>query len=80
MASNLFQSFGTGANHAQVEPNTQTPRDAAIALMKQQGINIPDNISNNPSAIIQHLIQSGAVPQNRVAMAQQMLMQRMGMK
>ena len=80
MASNLFQSFGTGENHAQVAQSAQTPRDAAISLMKQQGINIPDNISNNPSAIIQHLIQSGAIPQNRVAMAQQMLMQRMGMK
>jgi RIO-like serine/threonine protein kinase len=73
MASELYQSFGTSANNAQVQQN---PREQAMALMKQQGINVPENIANNPNAIIQHLVQSGAVPQQRLNMAQQ-IMQRM---
>ena len=73
MASELFQSFGTSANNAQVQQN---PRDAAMSLMKQQGIQIPQGMENNPNAIIQHLMQSGRIPQGRLNMAQQM-MQRM---
>ena len=41
----------------------QNPKEQALNLMKQQGI-------------IQHLMQSGRVTQNRLTMAQQM-MQRM---
>jgi len=73
MASELFQSFGTSANNAQVQQN---PRDAAMSLMKQQGIQIPAGMENNPNAIIQHLMQSGRIPQGRLNMAQQ-IMQRM---
>lgn len=73
MASELYQSFGTSANNAHVQQN---PRDAAMSLMKQQGIQIPQGMENNPSAILNHLMQSGAVPQQRLQMAQQM-MQRM---
>ena len=70
MASELYQSFGTSANNAQVQQN---PRDAAMSLMKQQGIQIPQGMENNPSAILNHLMQSGTVPQNRLQMAQQIL-------
>lgn len=73
MPSDLFQSFGTSANNAQVQQN---PRDAAMEMLKQRGIQIPQGMENNPQGIIQHLMQSGAIPQNRLAMAQQM-MQRM---
>jgi RIO-like serine/threonine protein kinase len=74
MASELFQSFGS--QQMQAAPEHQNPRDAAMSLMKQQGISVPENIVNNPQAIIQHLVNSGAVPQNRLQMAQQ-VMQRM---
>lgn len=70
MASELYQSFETSANNAQVQQN---PRDAAMSLMKQQGIQIPQGMENNPNAIIQHLMQSGRIPQGRLNMAQQML-------
>ena len=73
MASELYQSFVTSANNAQVQQN---PRDAAMSLMKQQGIQIPQGMENNPSAILNHLMQSGTVPQQRLQMAQQ-VMQRM---
>jgi hypothetical protein len=71
MASDLFQSFGQQATPAQ-----QNPRDAAMGMLKQRGIQIPAGMENNPQGIIQHLMQSGAVPQNRLQMAQQ-IMQRM---
>lgn len=73
MASELYNAMGTSANNAQVQQN---PREQAMNLLKQRGINVPENISNNPQAIIQHLMQSGQVPQGRLQMAQQM-MQRM---
>ncbi|MBQ8961221.1 MAG: hypothetical protein IJ071_08425 [Ruminococcus sp.] len=47
-----------------------------MELMKKQGIDVPQGIENDPQAIIQHLMQSGKVPQNRLNMAQQ-IMQRM---
>lgn len=73
MASELYQSFGTSANNAQVQQN---PRDAAMSLLKQHGIHIPQGMENNPNAILQHLMQSGRIPQGRLNMAQQ-IMQRM---
>lgn len=69
MASELFQSFGI----QQTAPAQQNPRDAAMSLMKQQGIQIPQGMENNPSAILNHLMQSGRIPQGRLNMAQQML-------
>ena len=70
MASELFQSFGASANNAQAQQN---PRDAAMSLMNQQAIQIPQGMENNPNAIIQHLMQSGRIPQGRLNMAQQIL-------
>lgn len=54
----------------------QNPREQALALMKQQGISVPEGMENNPQGILQHLMQSGRVPQGRLNIAQQM-MQRM---
>ena len=54
----------------------QNPKEQALNLLKQQGISIPQGMENNPQGIIQHLMQSGRVPQGRLNMAQQM-MQRM---
>lgn len=71
MASELYSAIGT-----QAAPAQQNPREQALNLLKQRGIQIPQGMENNPSAIIQHLVQSGAVPQGRLNMAQQML-QRM---
>jgi len=71
MASELYQSFG-----AQAVPTQQNPREQALSLLKQRGIQIPDGISGNPQAIIQHLMKSGQIPQGRLNMAQQ-IMQRM---
>lgn len=74
MASELYQSFGS--QPMQAAPAQQNPRDAAMEMLKQRGIQILAGMENNPHGIIQHLMQSGAVPQNRLQMAQQ-IMQRM---
>ena len=68
MASELYQSFG-----AQTAPTQQNPREQALSLLKQQGIQIPAGMENNPNAIIQHLMQSGRIPQGRLNMAQQIM-------
>lgn len=51
----------------------QNPKEQALNLLKQQGITVPQGMENNPQAIIQHLMQSGRVPQNRLTMAQQIM-------
>lgn len=56
--------------------NQQNPKEQVLNLMKQQGISIPEGMENNPQGILQHLMQSGRVPQGRLNIAQQM-MQRM---
>ena len=66
MPSDLFQSFGAAST-------AQNPREQAMSLLRQRGIQIPDGIAGNPQAIIQHLMQSGQIPQGRLNMAQQML-------
>lgn len=68
MPSDLYNSIG-----ARSVPTQQNPKDAAMELLKQRGITVPDNIAGNPQAIIQHLMQSGAIPQGRLGMAQQMI-------
>lgn len=71
MPSDAFKSLGE-----KQQPKQQNPKEQALSLLKQQGINIPEGMENNPQGIIQHLMQSGKVPQNRLSMAQQ-IMQRM---
>lgn len=68
----MFQRLGNQPQQAQ----PQDPRSAAMELMKRQGIDVPQGMENDPSALLQHVLQSGKVPQGRLGMAQQM-MQRM---
>ena len=56
----------------------QNPREQALALMKQQGISVPEGMENNPQGILQHLMQSGRVPQGRLNIAQQMMQRMIG--
>lgn len=72
MSSDLFKSFGKANN---VSAN-QDPKAAAMSRMKEMGINVPEGMENNPQALLQHVLSSGKVPQNRLGMAQQ-IMQRM---
>lgn len=67
MPSDLFQSFGSAV------PAQQNPREQCMNLLRQNGIQIPQCMENNPQGILQHLMQSGRIPQGRLNMAQQML-------
>lgn len=72
MSSDLFENFGKNNN---VSVN-QDPKAAAMSRMKEMGISVPEGMENNPQALLQHVLSSGKVPQNRLSMAQQ-IMQRM---
>ena len=72
MPSDLFKNFGKDNN---VSAN-QDPKAAAMSRMKEMGIDVPEGMENNPQALLQHVLSSGKVPQNRLGLAQQ-IMQRM---
>lgn len=67
MASTAFQAVGSQP----AQP--QNPRNAAMELMRRQGISIPQGMENDPNALIRHVMQSGKVPGNRLNMAQQIM-------
>ena len=70
MPNELFNSFGNGANNAPVQQN---PKEQALQLLKQHGIAVPQGMENNPNALINHVMQTGKFPQNRLSMAQQIV-------
>ena len=72
MPSELFKNFGKDNNVS----GNQDPKSAAMSRLKEMGIAVPQGMENNPQAIIQHVMQSGKVPNNRLSLAQQ-VMQRM---
>lgn len=72
MPSELYNAIGSDKN---VSTN-QDPKAAAMNRMKEMGIDVPEGMENNPQALIQHVMSSGRVPNNRLSMAQQ-IMQRM---
>ena len=61
----LYQTLGT--------QQQQNPREQALSLLKQKGFSIPSGMENNPQGILQMVMNSGRIPQNRLGMAQQML-------
>lgn len=66
--SNLFQRLGNKQSQQQVSPKEQ-----ALSLMRQQGISIPEGKENDPQYLLQQVMQSGKVPNNRLAMVQQLM-------
>ena len=66
--SNLFQRLGNKQPQQQASPKEQ-----ALNLMKQQGISIPEGKENDPQFLLQQAIQSGKVPNGRLAMIQQLM-------
>ena len=75
MASELFERIGPSSS---AQTQSQNPKDAALNLLRQQGFQIPEGYENNPNALIQMVMQSGKVPQNRLTMSQNVLAQMMG--
>ena len=75
MASSVFNAVGNQQPQPQIQ---QDPRNAAINRMRQMGIDIPQGMENDPNALIQHVMQSGKVPGNRLNMAQQVMRRLIG--
>ena len=74
----LFQALGgsmMGGNPMQMLGQLKSN---PVALLKQAGFNVPDNISN-PQQIIQHLMNSGQLTQDQLTQAQ-MAAQNFGIK
>lgn len=85
----IFDSLGNQPgqqNQPRNQQNQQAQMQQAIqqikqnpgAVLSQAGYNVPDNLLNDPAAIIRHLKQSGQIP------AQQLqrfgpILQRMGL-
>ena len=70
----IFDSLGNQPKQQQINPaqTLQQLKANPAQVLKGRGINIPSNMTN-PQQIIQHLVQSGQVPQNRLTQAMQML-------
>ena len=61
------------------QPNIQQVQQNPIGMAKNAGYNIPDNLANDPKAMVQHLIQTGQVS-NPLLQKIMPMMQRMGLK
>lgn len=77
----MFENLGKSSKNQQAQQ--MNPAQAISQLkqnpasfLKQAGYSIPAN-ANNPNEIIQHLLQSGQITQNRLTAAQQMISQMM---
>lgn len=72
----LFDQLG--GQHSAQQP-AQNPQQTLAelkanpaAVLQRVGLNIPSGL-NDPQQIVQHLLQSGQVPQTRLAQAMRML-------
>ena len=48
-------------------------RQNPMQILMQRRMNVPMNISNDPQAILNHLLQTGQISQNQVNQAYQMM-------
>ena len=78
----IFDSLGNQqAQRQQITPQQaiQQLRSNPASVLKQAGLSVPDGMSN-PQQIIQHLLQSGQVPQARYQQAMQMMGRMQGLR
>ena len=76
----LFESLGQNQQpNQQMNPMqmVQQLKQNPAQMLSQAHLNVPQNMMNNPQQIVNHLVQSGQVPQDRLNAAMQMA-QRMG--
>ena len=72
----LFDQLGNEKNQQPQQMNMQQAlqqlRSNPVSTLRQAGLNIPDGLTN-PQQIVNHLIQSGQVPQSRLTQAMRFL-------
>lgn len=68
----------TTGQQQQINPQQamQQLRADPVGMLKQAGFNVPDNLASDPNGMIQHLVQSGQVPQTRLTQIMQMFGRR----
>ena len=73
----IFDSLGGSKALQQITPQQamQQLRANPAAVLKQAGMNIPAGM-NDPRQIVNHLLQSGQLPQNRLTQIMQMMGRR----
>lgn len=73
----LFDQLGGGSSPQQMNPMQmmQKIKSDPAGVLRQRGLNIPGGL-NDPQQIVNHLIQSGQIPQNRLTWAMQMMQGR----
>ena len=79
----IFDSLGSGSQQQGQAPNMKAQQAMAqlqadpAGVLGQIGLNVPAGMTD-PRQMVQHLMQSGQVPQSRFAQAMQMMGQMMG--
>lgn len=79
----LFDSLGAGDQQQGQAPQMRAQQAMAelqsnpAGVLGNLGLNIPAGMTN-PQQMVQHLMQTGQVPQGRLAQAMQMMGQMMG--
>lgn len=58
--------------------DAQGLKDDVSGYISRAGVDIPDNLRNDPRAMAMHLIQSGQVPQQRLRLVQPLIDRMMG--
>ena len=65
--------------NGQPQMNMQQLQQDPVGMAQKAGYSIPQNLSGNPQAMVQHLIQSGQVS-NPMLQKIMPMMQRLGLK
>lgn len=68
--------FDRMSGHPQM--NLQQLQQNPIGAARQAGFNIPENLANNPQAMVQHLIQTGQVSNPMLQRIMPMMQKLMG--
>lgn len=81
----LFDSLGktstpTPAANRPVNPMQAMSqlRSNPVQMLSKAGFNVPENIGNNPQAIVQHLLNTNQITQQRFNQSQMMANRMMG--
>lgn len=70
MANPLFQQMQPQNN---LMSTLQSLKQNPIQFLMQRRFNVPQNLSNDPNAIIQHLLNTGQVSQSQYNQAERMI-------
>lgn len=72
MASTVKQAFGNTGTQPDMNALFLEFKKNPMEFLMRSRLNVPQNLQGNPQAIVQHLMQTGQVPQQLVPRVQQM--------